>query len=270
MGRLRSQIRRWSERAGYPIVAKWRLAKYDQSSHLRSLFERLAIDCVLDVGANIGQFQEFLRLHVGFTGDIVSFEPVPELYHRLRSASRQDPRWMVHPFALGETDSEGEINVLQEQTLTSFLRPDESGLRAMGYDKYLEETTLDRRETVPIRRLDGLIDRILPRPRARVFLKSDTQGYDIHVIRGASACLHRIAALQIELSVRHVYLGAADYLDAIRELNGLGFEVTGLYPVQRDSALRVVNIDCTMIRHEEAEQFRATRKSELRTGIETL
>ena len=259
LGVLRTQVLRLSERAGYPIVAKWRLPKFDQSTHLRGLFERLDIDCVLDVGANIGQYQEFLRLHVGFTGHIVSFEPVPELYQRLLAASRQDPKWIVHAFALGDVERSGEINVLQEQTLTSFLQRDERGLRAMGYDKYLKETTLERKETVPIRRLDAVFDSVLPRPDARVFLKSDTQGFDMNVVRGAAGCLSRIPALQIELSVRHVYEDAPHYLDAIAELNGLGYEVTGLYAVQRDSALRVVNVDCTMIRHEAAEHLRAAR-----------
>jgi hypothetical protein len=83
----------------------------------------------------------------------------------------------------------------------------------------------------------------------------------MNVVRGATGCLDRIAALQVELSIRHVYQGTPHYLEAIAELTGLGFEVTGLYAVQRDSALRVVNIDCTMVRAEEAGRLRAARGS---------
>jgi FkbM family methyltransferase len=255
--RMKAQIQRWSERAGYPVIPKWRLAKLDQSSHLKTLFERLGIDCVLDVGANIGQFHEFLRLHVGYTGHIVSFEPVPELCERLQASSRSDPGWTVHPYALGERDSRAEINVLAEATLTSFLPRDEQALRRMGYEKYLQETELTRKEVVPVRRLDQVFDEILPGGRTRVFLKSDTQGYDMNVVRGAAGCLHRIPALQIELSIRHIYRDAPNYMDAIVELNELGYAATGFYPVQRDSALRIVNIDCVMIREEEAQRLRS-------------
>jgi FkbM family methyltransferase len=258
---LKSRLQDWSARAGYPIIPNWRLAKYDQSAHLGRLFHALGIDCVLDVGANIGQFHEFLRLHVGYRGRVVSFEPVPELFARLEAASRQDPAWTVHPCALGEVETAAAIHVLEENTLTSFLPRDEAALLAMGYDKYLKETTLARDETVRVRRLDRVFDEVVGRHDARVFLKSDTQGYDMHVIRGAAGCLDRIAALQVELSVRHVYQGAPHYLDAIAELNGLGFELTGLYAVQRDSALRVVNLDCTMIRADEARKLREARAS---------
>ncbi len=69
----------------------------------------------------------------------------------------------------------------------------------------------------------------------------------MNVIRGATRCLDRIAALQIELSIRQVYKGAPSYLDALGELGALGFQITGMFPVQRDPQLRVVNFDCVMI-----------------------
>ena len=232
------------------------MGKLDQSTHITRLLDWLGIDCVLDVGANIGQYHEFLRLHVGYTGQILSFEPVRELYDRLVAASRSDPKWMIYPYALGESDRRADINVLREQTLTSFLPRDERALRTMGYEKYLQETELDRKETVDVRRLDAVFDGIVHRG-ARVFLKSDTQGYDMNVVRGASACLDRILSLQIELAIRQIYQGAPKYLDAIAELNALGYEATGLYPVQRDAALRIVNIDCVMIREDEASRLRA-------------
>jgi len=257
---MKSRVQRWAERSGYPIIPSWRIPKLDQSSHLKRLFDRLGIDCVLDVGANIGQYQEFMRLHVGYTGQIVSFEPVRELYGRLAAASRSDPKWAVYPYALGEIDSRAEINVLQEQTLTSFLPRDERALLSMGYDKYLKETELERKEVVEIRRLDAVFPDVIP-PGARVFLKSDTQGYDMNVIRGAAGCLDRVLAIQVELSIRHIYLGAPNYMQSIVELNSLGYEVTGLYPVQRDSSLRIVNIDCVMIREDEARRLRAGRKT---------
>src|SRR5512132_480081 len=63
--------------------------------HLRGLFERYAIDCVLDVGANVGQYGTELR-HAGYRGRLLSFEPVPAPAARRRQAAAGDPEWTVH------------------------------------------------------------------------------------------------------------------------------------------------------------------------------
>ena len=251
-------MRTLSARVGLPIIPEWRLDKWDQSSHLAQLFDLLAIDCVLDVGANIGQYHEFLRLHLEYRGEIVSFEPVREMYEQIERASAEDPEWSVHRLGLGESDQPATINVLAERTLTSLLPRNEQNLRSMGYEKYVKETELDRTEDIEVRRLDGLIDSIVP-PGRRVFLKSDTQGYDMHVVRGATGCLDRILGIQIELPVREVYQGAGNYLESLAELTDMGFDPTAFFPVQRDRTLRAINIDAVMIRRGEAERLRETR-----------
>ncbi len=245
--RVKAAIQELSARLGYPVIPAWRLERFEQTEHLSRLFQKAGIDWVLDVGANIGQFHEFLRLFLRYEGRIVSFEPIRELYERVQTLARDDPKWTAHQIALGDVNSSAVINVFAERTLSSFLERDEQTLRAMGYAKYLRETELARTEEVPVRRLDAVIDDYVPDPGARIFLKSDTQGFDMSVIRGAAGCLDRIAALQIELSIRQVYKGAPSYAEALRELTALGFEITGMFPVQRDPQLRVVNFDCVMI-----------------------
>ena len=247
MRALKNWILQTSERMGYPIVPAWRLRRLDQTRHLQQLFARLGIDCVLDVGANIGHFHDYLRLFLEYRGRVVSFEPVGELYARVTQQAQADPLWTTHRMALGTEESVAQINVFAERTLSSLLDRDEQALTAMGYSKYLRETQLDRTEEVPVRRLDAVLGDVVPDPRARIFLKSDTQGYDMNVLRGAAGCLERIAGLQIELSIRHVYRGAPSYLDALRELSDMGLEITGMFPVQRDPQLRVVNFDCVMV-----------------------
>ena len=247
MRKVKDWVLQTAAQLGYPIIPAWQLRRFDQTRHLQELFGKLGIDCVLDVGANIGQFHEYLRLFLRYSGRVVSFEPVAELYDTIARLAAADPLWTTRKMALGETDSSVMINVFTERTLSSILDRDEASLIAMGYDKYLRETELARTEAVPLRRLDSVFDEVVNNPNAHVFLKSDTQGYDLNVIRGASKCLHRIAALQVEVSIRQVYKGAPSYLEVLRELSDLGFETTGMFPVQRDPQLRVVNFDCVMI-----------------------
>lgn len=258
--RLSKSVEALSARLGYPIMPSWRLSKWHDAQHLQQLLTLLGIDCVLDVGANIGQYCEYLRLHVGYTGRVVSFEPIAELYAGLEAASRNDPKWSVHRFALGETSGTAEIQVFAERTLSSFLPRNEASLRAMGYEKYLRETQLHRTELVPVKRLDEVFDAVVPSDVSHVFMKCDTQGTDMSVVRGAAASLARISGLQIELPVREVYQGAPNYLDAIRELTRLGYDATAFVPVQRDSTLRVINVDCVLIRRDVAEKLRAERR----------
>lgn len=244
-------------RFGCRLIPEWRLPSLQQSDHLGQLFQLLGIDCVLDVGANIGQYCEFLRLNVGYTGSIISFEPVNEMFDRLRRECVADPLWSVHRIGLGETDTTERINVLKERTLSSLLLPNQENLRKMGYTKYLRETEIERTEQISVRRLDAIHRDIVPAAGSRVFLKSDTQGNDMAVIRGASGCLDRILGLQIELPVREVYSGSAHYLESVAQLTQLGYAVTGFFPVQRDSTLRIINVDCVMVREDEAHRLRA-------------
>jgi hypothetical protein len=81
----------------------------------------------------------------------------------------------------------------------------------------------------------------------RPYLKLDTQGFDIEVLRGAADSLQAVRALQTEASVQGIYKGMPGYMDTLRHLDGLGFDITGMYTVSRDNALRLVEFDCVMI-----------------------
>lgn len=86
-------------------------------------------------------------------------------------------------------------------------------------------------------------------PDPKVLLKVDTQGYDLEVVEGAAEVLWRVAALQLELPVKHVYDGVPGLAVTLERLDQLGFEVTGMFPVTRDrDQLRVIEFDCVLRR----------------------
>ena len=86
----------------------------------------------------------------------------------------------------------------------------------------------------------------------RPYLKLDTQGFDIEVLQGGRDSLGAVRALQTEASVIGIYKGMPGYVDTIRYLDERGFDITGLYPVSRDSSLRLVEFDCVMINRSAA------------------
>ncbi len=99
-----------------------------------------------------------------------------------------------------------------------------------------------------IRRLDAILPQLVPAGVERIFLKLDTQGWDIEVLEGASGCLERIMALQLEVSARPVYEGMPTYLEALGYATSLGFALTDAVPVVRDSRNRVIEFDCVLVR----------------------
>jgi FkbM family methyltransferase len=235
-------------RFGYSIIPTWRLDRWPLQRHLRAVFERYAIDTVLDVGANTGQYRDFLRTEVGFQGVIHSFEPLSSLAPALRARSQTDPRWHVHAFALGDKEQVLELNVAASDVFSSFLAPSPELDSA-----FHQHTGLVRREPVRVRRLDDLLPELDIADVARVYLKVDTQGFDMDVLRGARALLRSIKALQFELPIRGVYDGAPHYLANLRQLNEWGFEISSLFPIVVDRNAQAVELDCVMVARTEVE-----------------
>jgi hypothetical protein len=90
--------------------------------------------------------------------------------------------------------------------------------------------------------LDGLDD---PRP----FLKMDTQGYDVEVFRGLGKRAREIVALQSEVALMQLYEGMPRMAEALAVYEEAGFEVSGMYPVNREeNSGRVLEFDCLMVR----------------------
>lgn len=213
--------------------------------HLALLFEHLEINCVLDVGACRGEFAQRLRAK-GFSGRIVSWEPVAENFRILQAQSDADSQWFVYDYALGAAETQQAMQLTNQSSLHSFLRANDYG--QIHFGRQLEVTGVRQ---VPVRRLDQVFDQCLDGlGRPRVFLKTDTQGYDLQVIQGARACLDRILCLQCEAAVQPIYRDAPLYMDLIGELRDQGFELSGMFPVTIDRRMWLVEFDCVMVRRD--------------------
>jgi FkbM family methyltransferase len=240
---VKDSVLKVSRSFGYDIVPLREMKERDFALHLRELLARLEIDCVLDVGANVGQYRDFLRDRVLYDGTIVSFEPLSRHVEALRERSRSDRNWHVEGYALGSKEGSLQINVMVSDQFSSFLEPDHDRV-----GDYAGLNVADHTETVAVRTLDGVLPALQERLGfKRPYLKIDTQGFDIEVLRGAAASLPAMRALQTEASVRGIYKGMPRYTEIIRYLDERDFDITGLYPISRDKSLRLVEFDCVMI-----------------------
>lgn len=169
------------------------------------------INVVFDVGANIGQFASELREH-GYTGKIVSFEPLPEAYKLLISQTKGDENWFIHPrCAVGASAGEIEINVAANSESSSILPMLNTHENAAPHAKYIHKTT------ATIITLDSVLD-MYTQMEDHILIKIDTQGYEWSVLDGASRTLERCQGVLLELSLIPLYEGQKLWLDLISRL----------------------------------------------------
>jgi FkbM family methyltransferase len=211
--------------------------------HLLTVFSTLNVNCVFDVGAHRGFYASFLRA-AGFEGRIVSFEPIRRNFLELQERSSTDSEWHSYPIALADRAGKFTMNVTRRTEFCSFLSPNAYCMAQFGEKGEVVET-----ETVQIERLDGIFDECVKGiARPRVMLKMDTQGYDLKVLEGATGCSDFIQAVQSEISFRHIYDGMPNFEESLGRMAQMGFGLTGLFPVTRDKRLRVIEMDCVMIK----------------------
>jgi len=211
--------------------------------HLHRILPSLGVNIVIDVGGHYGEYAAMLR-DVGYRGRIVSFEPVKTSYDRLVSARRRDREWRGVPIALGAERSRLPINVTAATDLSSFLTPSRHaahwGLPAR----------ITRIESVPIERLDDVIGPYLTDiHQPHIYLKLDTQGFDLNVLRGAEKTLELVVGMQTEVAVRPLYDGVPLFPECLRPFMDLGYELTGVFGVAREpDGIAAIEFDCVLRR----------------------
>ena len=221
-----------------------RLGDYLAKEQIAWVLRELGITCVLDVGANVGQYAKMLR-RAGYSGRIVSFEPLPHLAAVLRRESSADPDWIVVDCGLGSEDAEVDINVVPG-TMSSMLEPSRFGEE---WSRTLRDRE-HRTERIKVRRLDSVFDdAVAGLSDPLVYLKLDTQGFDLQAFEGAGERIGEIHAMQSEVACVPIYDGMPRLPEQLQVYEAAGFEVTGLFPVSRDvPTLRVIEFDVVMVR----------------------
>jgi FkbM family methyltransferase len=242
---MASVIRSIFVKLGYMAIARGvrlpqskLVADFNQWCHLIDLIRRLNINVFLDVGANRGFFSKHLRMS-GYSGRLISFEPIPEDQERIRVLAAGDPSWTVCGYALGSASGCTDFQIImsgQETTLSSFLPL-----------KFQAEGT--RTVSVNIHRLDQVLPELIKGIGSpRIFLKMDTQGFDGEVLKGARGCIDQIMGIQSEISVIPIYEGMPHYTESLACYERCGFDLTNVFVVNRTQDGRVLEYDCVMAR----------------------
>lgn len=151
---------------------------------------------VLDIGANQGQTVRKIRQRLP-ESTIHCFEPSPATFALLEQKCAHLPKTRLWNQGMGAEEGQLRLFENSHSEMSSFLP-----LGSVGWGEVLRETS------VPVATVDNFcqeqgIDFV-------DILKSDTQGFDLQVLRGAGEMLSqkRIGLVYSEISLAEIYKGA--------------------------------------------------------------
>jgi len=196
---IRKTIRFILKKFGYQISP---IAGLHNSSP--TFFNNFKINKVFDIGANVGQYAINLRKQ-GYTGKIISFEPLPNAYVQLVKNSRNDSLWKIHPrIALGSKNGFKKIFESQNSYSSSILKVLDKHLEGDKGSKIIDE------HKVKIKKLDSIFINYFKK-RDKILVKIDSQGYEDKILKGFNNNINKCFAIQIELSLVRLYKNQKTY-----------------------------------------------------------
>jgi FkbM family methyltransferase len=172
---------------------------------------------ILDVGANEGQFAEKI-LCVFPHAEVHCFEPLPEVYEKLKFNFKDRDNLRCYNYALGA--ARGEMTMQRNE-----YSPSSSLLEMLDLHKSNFDFAIKSEPTkIQIRTLDSFFEGPIAGP---LLLKIDVQGYEMPVLKGGGAVLQQANVIIIETSFYPLYKGQPLFEDIYFYLTSKGFRYVG-------------------------------------------
>jgi len=182
--------------------------------------QNLQPGCVVDVGANRGQFTLVSR-QVFPLAKIHAFEPLAEPAQIFQKVFRDDPNVEFHLCAIGREQKTATIHVTRDDDSSSLL-PVTAAQVGMSPEAVETET----RQVLVLPLSQALAADCLP---TGSLLKIDVQGFELEVLKGCEDLLDKFSHLYIECSFVELYERQALAHQIIAWLEQRGFALTGVY-----------------------------------------
>ena len=179
---------------------------------------------IFDVGANVGQSIDAFRSWFP-DGYIHSFEPSPTIFKPLKAKVERLPNVACWNMALGSEPADGLLNENSMSEWSSLLPLDS------GWGSVVRQTS------VPVRTVDSFSEE--HRIAEIDLLKSDTQGFELEVLRGARKMLQeaRVGLIYCEIIFTQLYKGVPPFTAICNFLLEHGFSLVSFYNFSYTEAL---------------------------------
>ena len=180
---------------------------------------------LFDVGANVGQtIQKFRQQFQKST--IHSFEPSPATFRVLQERTRGIPKLHLTNAGLGARSGITTFVENENVDMSSFLEPGQECWGSIKQRSQLRLDTIDEYcARVGVKHID--------------VLKSDTQGFELEVLRGASGMIEhrRIQLIYLEIIFSAMYKGLPGADEIFKLLFDRGFRVVSFYEMHHRNGL---------------------------------
>ncbi len=176
--------------------------------------------CILDIGANEGQFASIARL-LWPTAQIHSFEPLPDVHALLAAKFRDDPFVTAHNFGLSDRPDKRQMHHSAFSPSSSLLPMAE--LHRSEWPQSVAHTEVE----VHLERLDDWIRTVGDKSVEPILVKIDVQGFELAVINGGVEALQRAAFVVLEVSFYELYEAQPLFGQIHDRLRELGFIYRG-------------------------------------------
>jgi len=214
---------------GYNFVSTRKFG-WEPWRDIRILLNEVENPVFFDVGAHTGETLMEMARH--FPKAIIhAFEPDPESFSLLQSVAHQFPQASIYPLAMGEQPHTSKLLRNRASMTNSILEvspESRGGTNADFYEKVGEApitiATLD--QFCPAHNIER-ID----------FLKTDCQGFDLRVLRGAVNLLsqRKISVIQCEAIFNSEYVGQGWFYEILHFLTDMDYAPVSLHNPARTS-----------------------------------
>lgn len=231
-----------------------RLFDFDCYESMTRLMDPEQPCVIVDVGAHDGGM--VVRALCEFPqAKVYAFEPAPLPLARMRQAVGSDPRVTICPVACGSEPGTVTMNITRNPACSSVLKPSELGSHYYGQQyEVIEKIQVPRVTLDGWARENGIthID----------FLKVDTQGHDLEVLRGARELLMhgQIKAVNAEAEFVPEYEGATNFREMDAFFASIGFQLHQIHEVVSTGVEhQSTYCDALWVRESELKKLRARK-----------
>tara|TARA_B100000035_G_scaffold282511_1_gene264129 strand:- start:498 stop:1238 length:741 start_codon:yes stop_codon:yes gene_type:complete len=194
--------------------------KYNRLSHPHTFFHHLfknsKIDCVVDLGAHVGEYHDMIR-NLGYRKFMVCVEPQKQVSKILIENLKKYTNTLVLP----------NLAIFMRKTKKKFFIYDNTHTSSLK--KSLNKRPLNT-YLVKCITLDSLLKKKFFKNRKSIYLKIDTQGSELDILKYSELLKKKVDFLQIEISIINLYEKEKLFDYIIKFLDSIGFKIIFLHP----------------------------------------
>lgn len=173
-------------------------------------------DTLIDVGANYGEFSYELLNNFK---EVFLIEPNPYLIKKLEDKFKNRKEVKIYNFGINNKNSTKKFYISADtgSTLSSIKKQNKI------LKENLKKTNIVSTQNINFLRLDDFIKKNL-RQQSSIFLKTDTQGNDLEVLKSIGKYLNKIKYIKSEMSVIPLYQNQSSHWKILQFMKENNFE----------------------------------------------